>query len=118
MYDLRPDKEIDSEITDYTHKLNSDPNNLTNVTKYLLLIHNDQNELQKRILERAAANSEKSEKITTCLTIISVVLTIVAIWLSYQSIKTDNQWQEEEIQLLKEIRDKNYGVILPVQFKQ
>lgn len=107
MHDSRPDAEIDAEILHFTEVLNTDINNLTHVTKYLLLIQKNQNEIQRRIQERAAENSVKSEKTTTCLTVISVILTIATIWLSYQSIKTDDQWQEEEIQLLKEIRDKN-----------
>lgn len=107
MHDSRTDEEIDAEILHYTEVLNTDINNLTHVTKYLLLIQKDQNEIQRRILEEASNNSKKAEKVAVCLAVISTILSFVAVWFSYSSTKTDDAWQEQEIQLLKEIRDKD-----------
>ncbi len=70
------------------------------------LVQLGQNELQKRIVEKAAKNSEKAERVAIGIATFSIFLSFVAIGFSYVSFRSDENWQKEETRLLGEIEQE------------
>ena len=79
--------------------------NINTVLQLTPLINLGQNELQKRILDRSSKETSKLEKIAIIIASVSIILSAIAIYFSYQSVKSSERWENNQIELLKQIRD-------------
>ena len=94
------DEQIQQAVKELSDDIVKSEANVNTVLQLAPLVQLGQNELQKRILEKSAKTAEKAEKTAIGIAGFSVVLSLVAIWFSYLSFKTDDNWQKEETRLL------------------
>ena len=101
-----PDEEIFVVISDFSKRIVDSNFNINTVLQLSPAIQLGQSEIQKRILERSAKETSKIQKLAICIAIISLLFSFIAIYLTYLNIRSDQVWQTNQINLLKEIEKK------------
>ena len=91
-------KELSEEV------LNSGAN-INTVLQLTPLINLGQNELQKRILDKSSKEVSKLEKIAIVIASVSIILSAIAIYFSFQSVKSSKRWENNQIELLEQIQE-------------
>ncbi len=86
-------KDVSALNVEQTRKLTEEVNKLTAITK--------------DATEAARINQQSARRMTsiaTWLTGVSIILAMIATFLAYETTMTDKRWQQQEIQLLQDIR--------------
>ena len=99
------DEEIYQAIKELSADVLNSGANINTVLQLTPVVNLGQNELQKRILERSSKETSKLEKIAIVIASVSIILSAIAIYFSYQSVKSSERWENNQIELLKQIRD-------------
>ncbi len=98
------DEQIEKFIDDCSkHLYTGTHESISNVSSWINL---GQNELQRRILRKSAEESSWTTKIIIFIAVISLVLSFAAIYFTIKTVKSEDQWQKDEINSLQQIRDK------------
>ena len=90
------DKEISSKLREYANEIAGSGGNVNNVLRLAPLIVIGQTELQSRQTSRVT-------RISVGLGILSIVIALLALWVSIVNSRTDANWQREQSVLLRAI---------------
>lgn len=100
------DEQIQQAVKELSDDIVKSGANVNTVLQLAPLVQLGQNELQKRILEKAAKTAEKAEKTAIGIAAFSIIISFIAIGFSYVSFRSDENWQKEETRLLGEIEQE------------
>lgn len=99
------DDEIRNTINDFSKKIMDAKFDINAVMQLSPPIQLGQNELQKRILDRSAIETSRIQKLAIFIAVISIILALVAIYLSLQNSRFESEWKERQINLLESINE-------------
>lgn len=98
-YDLSSE-EINIAIKGMSEEILNSGAKINTVMQFSPLIQMGQNELQRRILDHASSNSQKTERIAIGIGILSILISLILFWLSSRS---DNLWMEQELAAIRDL---------------
>lgn len=106
----RSDEEIEGYIRECSVEMKSMRHNTNGVIRLNALVQLGQNELQKRsnqeflkTTSEASFASQRFARRAIGISVVAMVLSFVTAFLAYRDARSDQQWQDEQLEILRNI---------------